>query len=190
MMKKIIICEHISLDGFVSGPNGEMDWINVDDELFEFVSRITQSADTGLYGRITWEMMDAYWPSAGDEPTASRHDKEHAQWYNSVLKVVLSRSKKGSEQEKTMFLSDEVENSLKKLKETGNKNIVVFGSATAMQPLMKAGLIDECWLFVNPVLLGKGKPLFQNVNPEKLKFLEAKNFRNGVTGMHYQFGTR
>jgi dihydrofolate reductase len=86
---------HTSLDGFVGGPNGEMDWIDVDDEMFEYAGQRTREADTALYGRVTYQMMESYWPTAGDQPTATKHDIEHSKWYNSVAKVVVSRTMKG-----------------------------------------------------------------------------------------------
>lgn len=83
---------HTSLDGFVAGPNGEMNWIQVNEEIFNFVPTLTEQADTALYGRVTYEMMQSYWPTAGDQPNASKHDKEHSAWYNKVSKIVLSRT--------------------------------------------------------------------------------------------------
>ena len=89
-MKKLFFLMHTSLDGFVAGPNGEMNWIKLDEELFDFVAAMTAKADTALYGRVTYEMMQGYWPAAGKQPNASKHDKEHSAWYNQVSKVVLS----------------------------------------------------------------------------------------------------
>src|ERR1700733_12050892 len=89
-MRKLIFFMHTSLDGFVAGPNGEMNWINVNETMFDFIGTMTAQADTALYGRVTYEMMQGYWPTAGDKPGASKHDKEHSNWYNSVSKVVLS----------------------------------------------------------------------------------------------------
>ena len=83
---------HTSLDGFVAGPNGEMNWIYVDDALFDFVATMTDKADTALYGRVTYEMMQGYWPTAGDQPDASKHDKEHSAWYNKVPKIVFIKN--------------------------------------------------------------------------------------------------
>jgi len=93
-MRKIISFMHISLDGFVAGPNGEMNWINVDQEIFDFVGKRISTGDTALYGRVTYEMMENYWPAAGAKPTATRHDIEHSKWYNNVQKVVLSKTLK------------------------------------------------------------------------------------------------
>src|SRR5689334_21295359 len=94
-MRKLISSMHISLDGFVGGPNGEMDWIHVDADLFDFVGKMTDNADAALYGRKTYEMMEGYWPTAGDQPNASKHDIEHSTWYNKVQKIVISNTLAG-----------------------------------------------------------------------------------------------
>ena len=83
---------HISLDGFVAGPNGEMNWIKADQEIFDYVGKRISEGDTALYGRVTYQMMENYWPTAGEKPTATRHDIEHAKWYSKVHKVVLSNT--------------------------------------------------------------------------------------------------
>src|SRR3954470_7621374 len=89
-MRNLIFFMHTSLDGFVAGLKGEMDWIKVDEEIFDFVATITDKADTALYGRVTYEMMQGYWPTAGQQPNASKHDIEHSAWYMNVQKIVLS----------------------------------------------------------------------------------------------------
>src|SRR4029077_19290950 len=91
-MGNLIFFMHTSLDGFVAGLNGEMDWINLDDAMFDFVATMTNQADAALYGRVTYEMMQSYWPKAGEQPNASKHDKEHSEWYNRVSKIVLSKT--------------------------------------------------------------------------------------------------
>jgi dihydrofolate reductase len=91
-MRHLIFFMHTSVDAFVAGPQGEMDWIRVDEELFDFVGMMTSKADAALYGRVTYEMMQSYWPDAGNQPNASKHDIEHSAWYNTVPKIVLSRT--------------------------------------------------------------------------------------------------
>lgn len=81
-----------------------MDWINVSEEMFEYAARETAEADTALYGRVTYEMMQAYWPTAADKPNATKHEIEHSQWYNTVTKVVISKTMKGQELEKTNII--------------------------------------------------------------------------------------
>src|SRR5579875_70003 len=105
-MRKIISFMHISLDGFVAGVNGEMDWIKVDEEIFDHVGKRISEGDTALYGRITYQMMEAYWPTAGNEPGASKHDIEHSQWYKNAHKIVLSETMKGEDVKNTTIISD------------------------------------------------------------------------------------
>src|ERR1700744_6765381 len=89
-MRRIISFMHISLDGFVAGPSGEMNWIKLSEEIFDHVGKRIGETDTALYGRVTYEMMENYWPTAGDKLGASKHDKEHSKWYKNAHKVVLS----------------------------------------------------------------------------------------------------
>lgn len=186
-MRNLIFFMHTSLDGFVAGLNGEMDWINIDDEMFDFVATMTDKADTALYGRVTYEMMQNYWPTAGEQPNASKHDKEHSAWYNKVPKIVLSKTISEKGLENTTFINDHLADSINRIKNQDGKNILIFGSPRASHSLLSLGLIDEFWLFVNPVLLGHGIPLFKDVNETtKLKLIETKMFSCGVIALHYE----
>jgi dihydrofolate reductase len=186
-MRRLIYFMHSSLDGFVSGTNGEMNWITVDDEIFDFVATMTDQADTALYGRTTYQMMEAYWPTAAEKPSASKHDKEHAAWYNQVSKVVLSRTMKETGLKNTRVFSDNLEENINKLKQQSGKNILIFGSPGASHSLLKYGLIDEFWIFMNPILLGQGIPLFKNISKTVLlELLEVKKFNSGVIALHYR----
>jgi len=186
-MRNLVYFMHSSLDGFVAGSNGEMDWITVDDELFDFVTTMTDQADTALYGRVTYQMMEAYWPTAGDQPNASRHDKEHSIWYKNVAKVVLSKTLNETGLLNTKVISDNLSENINKIKQQSGKNILIFGSPGASHSLLNAGLVDEFWIFVNPILLGQGFPLFKNV-PKliKLRLLDTKTFTSGVIALHYR----
>ncbi len=178
---------HTSLDGFVAGLNGEMDWINVDDSMFDFVATMTDKADTALYGRVTYEMMQSYWPTAGEQPNASKHDKEHSAWYSKVSKIVLSKTISEKGLDNTIVISDQLAENINKIKKQDGKNILIFGSPTASHSLMSHGLIDEFWLFVNPILLGQGVPLFKDISETtKLKLIETKTFSCGVIALHYE----
>ena len=178
---------HTSLDGFVAGPNGEMNWIKIDEEIFDFVGTMTDKADAALYGRVTYQMMQSYWSTAGDAPNASKHDKEHSAWYNHVSKIVLSRTLHEEGLENTRVISDELVENINAIKKQDGKNILIFGSPTASQSLLSLGLIDEFWLFVNPILLGQGKPLFRDIHETiPLKLTESKTFACGVIALHYE----
>ncbi len=179
---------HISLDGFVAGPNGEMDWIKVDQEIFDYVGQRIGEGDTALYGRVTFEMMESYWPTAGDKPGATKHDIEHSKWYSNVRKVVLSRtmdpdSYRGTN---TTIISNNLSDHINELKQTAGEDILLFGSPTATHALMEQNLIDGYWLFVNPIVLGEGIPLYKNIRQKtRLKLLSTRLFNCGVVELSY-----
>jgi dihydrofolate reductase len=186
-MRKIVLSLHTTLDGFVAGPNGEMDWIKLDDEMFDLVGTFTNEADTALYGRVTYEMMEGYWPTAADQPNATKHDKEHSTWYNRIQKVVISKTMRGQDINKTTIISDNVATEIEKLKNEEGENILIFGSPSAAHTLMEHNLIDEYWLFVNPILLGEGIPVFSKIkNRVDLEIVNVVRFDSGVTGLNYR----
>ncbi len=186
-MRNLIFFMHTSLDGFVAGANGEMNWIKLDDTMFDFVATMTDQSDTALYGRVTYEMMQSYWPKAGEQPNASKHDKEHSSWYNKVSKVVLSRTMHEAGLHNTKVIGDQLSENINKIKQQEGKNILIFGSPGSSQSLLNEGLIDEFWLFVNPIILGKGMPLFKNMtSATKLKLADSKTFASGVIALHYK----
>ena len=186
-MRNLIFFMHTSLDGFVAGPKGELNWVTVNEEIFDFVATMTAKADTALYGRVTYEMMQGYWPDAGKKPNASKHDKEHSAWYNNVSKVVLSTTMSGNGLANTKVISDQLADNINEIKNQDGKNILIFGSPGASHSLLGEGLVDEFWLFVNPVLLGEGIPLFKGVTETtKLKLVETKTFSCGVIALHYE----
>ncbi|MES2108384.1 MAG: dihydrofolate reductase family protein [Bacteroidota bacterium] len=185
-MRKLVSFMHISLDGFAAGPNGEMGWIKLDEDLFDYAGNQTACSDMGIYGRVTYELMEAYWPTAADKPKASKHDKEHAEWYNRVQKVVVSTTMRGVEKDKTTIISDDIANRVAVLKQMEGEEITMFGSPGLSHTLMHHDLIDEYWLFINPILLGEGIPFFKDINQHtKLKLVENTAFKCGVVCLHY-----
>lgn len=185
-MRKIFSFMHISLDGFVAGPNGEMDWIKVDEEIFDHVGKRISEGDTALYGRLTFEMMENYWPTAADKPTATNHDIEHSKWYSKVQKVVLSKTMNSAGLINTKIISDNLSDRINEIKQQEGEDILLFGSPTATHSLMQQNLIDGYWLFVNPIILGQGIPLFVGIKDKiKLKLLTTYQFTCGVTELNY-----
>ncbi len=187
-MRKIISFMHISLDGFVAGPNGEMNWIKVDEEIFDHVGIRIRETDSALYGRATYEMMENYWPNAGDEPNASKHDIDHSKWYNKAHKIVLSKTMRDADLPNTTIISDNLSDRISKIKQQAGTEILLFGSPTATHSLIQQNLIDGYWLFVNPIILGQGIPLFVDIKEKiKLKHLPAtRQFACGVTELNYE----
>jgi dihydrofolate reductase len=192
-MRKIISFMHISLDGFVAGLNGEMDWIKVDEEIFDYVGKRISEGDTALYGRVTYQMMENYWPTAGDKPTATRHDIEHSKWYSKVHKVVLSKTLKEAGLTNTKIIGNNLSDGINEIKQSrpasggsGSEEILLFGSPTATHSLIQLNLIDGYWLFINPIILGRGIPLFVDIKEKiKLKLLTTRQFTCGVTALNY-----
>jgi dihydrofolate reductase len=187
-MRKIISFMHISLDGFVAGPNGEMDWIKANEEIFDHVGKRICKGDTALYGRVTYQMMESYWPAAGNKPDATKHETGHSKWYNSIQKLVLSKTMKGEQLPNTTIISDQLSDRIMEIKQMGegSKEILLFGSPSATHSLMQLNLIDGYWLFVNPVILGSGIPLFTNIKQKiKLQLLTTCSFDCGVTELNY-----
>ena len=185
-MRKIISFMHISLDGFVTGLNGEMEWIKVDEEIFDYGAKRISEGNTALYGRVTYEMMENYWPTAADKPTATRHDIEHSKWYSKVHKIVLSKTIKDEGLTNTTIISDNLYENLNEIKQQAGNDILLFGSPTATHSLIQQNLIDGYWLFVNPIILGQGIPLFVNIKDKiKLKLLTTRQFTCGVTELNY-----
>ncbi|HNV29614.1 MAG TPA: dihydrofolate reductase family protein [Cyclobacteriaceae bacterium] len=192
-MRNIISFMHISLDGFVAGPNGEMDWIKANEEIFDYVGKRISEYDTALYGRVTYQMMENYWPTAADKPTATRHDIEHSRWYRKVNKLVLSKTMKDEGLTNTKIISDNLKDRINELKQSrpssgasGSNEILLFGSPTATHSLIQQNLIDGYWLFVNPIILGRGIPLFVDIKEKiKLKLLNTRPFTCGVTELNY-----
>jgi dihydrofolate reductase len=185
-MRKIISFMHMSLDGFVAGPNGEMNWIKVDEEIFDHVGKRIGESDTALYGRVTYQMMQNYWPAAGDRPDASKHDIEHSKWYNNARKVVLSKTMEGAGLTDTTIISDNLSDRINEIKQQAGGEILLFGSPAATHSLIQLNLIDGYWLFVNPIILGQGIPLFAGIKDKiKLKLLGSRQFTCGVTALNY-----
>ncbi len=177
---------HTSLNGFVADANGSMSWVNVDQEMFDLALERTLAADTALYGRITFGMMEAYWPTAADQPHATKHDIEHSEWYNQVSKVVVSKTLKSTALKNTSIISENLIDEIRNLKQLDGKEIIMFGSPSLIHQLTAENLIDDYWLFVNPILLGSGIPLFKPFNQSiNLKLISTQIFPSGVICLHY-----
>ena len=185
-MGKLVSSMLVTLDSFVAGPNGELDMFKVDQEFFDASESLTDQSDTVLYGRSTYELMQSYWPTAADKPDATSHDINHAAWYKRVDKIVLSTTLKDPPPN-TRIISNNISAEITQLKQETPKNIQIFGSPGAVRSLIQDNLIDEYWIFVAPVILGQGIPLFGlGSNRINLKLLSSKVFRSGIIALHYE----
>ena len=159
-MRKLTLIAHISLDGLVAGSKGELDDFDANEENLGFVCELTEEADTALFGRISYQLLDRYWPTAGDRPNATKGEIAYSNWYNNAKKIVISKTMPSANVNNTTIISENIPGRIIKVKEQPGKSILIFGSPAASQSLMPLNLIDDYWIFVNPVIFGKGIPLF------------------------------
>lgn len=189
-MRKIVSFVHVSLDGFVASSDegmASLGWISLSDDLFGYVEQRIQQTDTALYGRVTYQMMESYWPTAADQPAATKHDHEHSRWYKQARKIVLSKTLEEKNHANTKIISSNLTGEITKLKQGTGSEILLFGSPSATHALMAENLIDEYWLFINPILLGQGIPLFKNIKDRTaLALVKSKIFASGVVCLHYE----
>lgn len=185
-MGKLTLFMHISLDGYAAGMNEQMEWIHVDDEIFDHGAERIYATDTAVYGRKTYQLMQSYWPTAADQSNPSRHDIEHSKWYKLVRKVVLSKTLKEEKLTNTKVISRNLVDEINLLKQNTEKEILLFGSPTAGHSLMAADLVDAFWFYINPILLGNGIPVFNNNETiTHLSLIKSTAFSSGVVCLDY-----
>lgn len=184
-MREIIVFENITLDGFIAGPNGEIDWAVHDDEVTELSRQGRSSVDTFLFGRITYDMMSGFWPTAAGKAA----NPTYAEILNTAPKVVFSRTLKEPSWQATRVLDDLKKEGIVALKEHPGAGIMILGSASIVQELAAIGMIDEYQLIVNPVVLGKGLRLFQaSAGRSQLHLAETRTFGSGLVFLRYRTG--
>ncbi|TKC06193.1 dihydrofolate reductase family protein [Pedobacter frigoris] len=186
-MRKIIQIVHTSIDGFVAGPNGNLDWFENAGEHLEFVNELIKSSDSALFGRTTYEMFNDYWPIAKDDVNSSQAEVQFAKWYDSATKIMLSKSQESLNIENTIVISSDVPETIQKMKSGPGKDIIIFGSPAVGQLLTDLHLIDEYWIFINPVFFRSGVPLFSTPGKKKkLHLIETNTISNGEVALHYR----
>jgi dihydrofolate reductase len=185
-LAKLIILMHISFDGFAATPNGGIDWIKHDEEIFEYVSKHISKVGTGIYGPITFHMMESYWPGVLNDPQSGDREIKHARWYQTARKIICSRTLKHLENKEAELIQTNLEQGIQRIKLQSEKDMMVFGSPRLTQALARLDLIDEYLLNVNPILLGGGIRLFEDLPITKLELKSATTFSSGVVGFHYK----
>lgn len=177
-MRKVIMWDMVSVDGFFEAPGHDIGWFVFEDELAAYIGETQLEAGTLLFGRLTYELMAAYWPSA---------EGEIATFMNNVEKFVFSRTLEGADWNNTTLVSGDPVAEVEKLKQRDGGTIFIYGSADFAATLTAKGLVDEYRLGINPVLLGKGTPLFQNIRDRtKLALTQVRPLKSGVVILHYQ----
>jgi dihydrofolate reductase len=185
-VRKVIYSMGVSLDGFIAGPGGEIDWSAPEEELHRFHNQQTRELGAHFCGRRLYETM-VYWETAGENPSLSEHELEFARIWKALPKIVFSRTLEAVEGNASLR-RDAIAEEVARLKQQPGKDLAVGGAGLA-GAFMKLGLIDEFRLFVSPVLLGDGTPFFPG--PEKridLELLETRTFGESVVYLRYRRG--
>ena len=192
-MRRIVMFNWVSIDGFFAGPNGEMDWIlrdpKVDKALRESGTDDGDSAsmgsDTMLLGNVTYTLFENSWPNIVKDPNAPEELHKMAEEVTRMTKIVFSKSRKDVTWENSKLLRGNLVEEVEKLKQGDGSAILIFGSGTIVQQLTDAGLIDEYFIAVTPVVIGKGKILFHDVEKRNLRLVESKQFQSGNVLLRY-----
>ncbi len=183
-MRKLVYSFNVSLDGFIEGPNQELDWSIIDEELHTFINDQQSEIGVYLYGRRLYELMSAYWPTADLDTSNPGYVIEFAQIWKRMEKIVFSGTLEEVEGNTRLVKGDAIEEVIR-LKNQPGKALAI-GGPTLAASVLQHGLIDEYQLFVHPVVLGGGTPMFPAVDhPIKLRLIEAHMFRSGVVFLRY-----
>lgn len=182
-MRKLFSFNMVTLDGFFEGLNQDISWHHVDDEFNQFAIEQTSSVGSLLFGRVTYELMASYWPTSA----AIIDDPIIADLMNSLPKIVFSRTLQKVEWNNTRLVRDHVAEEVTQLKGQSGKDLAIFGSANLLSSLVLMDLVDEHRIMVNPVVLGRGTPLFQGITERlELTLLKTKTFASGNVLLYYQ----
>ncbi len=185
-MRKIVMFNRISMDGFFAGPNGEShEWFVQDQNVGEAAHEMMEP-DTVLFGRVTYQLFEGHWPKVEADPKAPKEEQATAKELRNMNKIVFSKTLKGVNWENSELIKGDLIDEVKKLKQGNGSDMVIFGSGTIVQQLTTHGLIDEYVFVVTPVILGAGKSLFKEVDKLNLKLLETRDFKSGNVILHYK----
>lgn len=181
-MRKLILFNMMTLDGFFAGAHGELDWHVVDEEFQTFAMQQLESVDTLLFGRKTYQMMASYWTTEA----AREKDPSIGAKMNETAKIVVSRTLDRAMWGNSKLLKEKVADEVAGMKRQPGRDMIILGSANLAATLTRNSLIDEYRIMLNPVVLGSGKPLFQVVEGSlRLKLLESRAFRSGNVLLTY-----
>ena len=186
-MRKIVVQLCVSLDGYIEGPHGELDWHRVDEELHSHFNQYLGSMGAFLNGRVMHELMAAYWPTADQDPDAPAPVAEFARIWRDMPKLVYSKTLPQANLDwNATVVRDVVPEEVRLLKEEPGGDLAL-GGADLAATFLRHGLIDEYRLYVQPVVIGAGKPLFpQGTARTDFQLLESRTFSNGVELLRYQ----
>lgn len=179
-MRKILVSNMISLDGFFAGVDGDISWHTVDDEFNAYALELLSTIDTILFGKTTYQIFEDFWPRALVDPHTSPDDRKVAQYIQDAKKIVFSHTMKDTHWENVSIQPQVNAQFISELKIQNGKDIVIFGSGTLVSQLTQLKLIDEYRFIISPTILGDGKKMFTEVDhPLHLHLTQQRSFKNG-----------
>ena len=184
-MAKLIYVSNVSLDGYIEDEHGSLDWTEPDDEVFVFITDLVRSVGTFVYGRRLYESM-AVWETDPVLAAQSELTVDFANVWEAADKVVYSTTLEAVSTAKTRLERSFDPDSVRDMKASATSDLTVGGANLAAHAF-KAGLVDECQLFIHPVLIGGGKPALPSGTRAELELLDERRFRNGVIYLRYRF---
>lgn len=188
-MRKIIYSLMVSLDGFVEGPNGELGWSEPGPELHKHFNDLYLNSefDTSIYGRKLYDLMSEYWPYQEDNPDTHEVEQEFSKVWKNLRKFVYSTTLEHVKWNSELVREiDPIK--IRQLKHQSGGHIDI-GGATLAAEFIKQNLVDECWLYIHPKILGGGKPMFPKSHNFQLTFIDSEPFPCGVVLLKYKFIT-
>jgi dihydrofolate reductase len=185
-MRKIIMFNRVSMDGFFAGPNGESHEWFVQDQEVDKAAHEMMEPDTVLFGRVTYELFENHWPKMAKDPKAPKEAKATADELNKMNKVVFSKTLNEVTWENSLLIKGKLAEEVRKLKQGRGADMVIFGSGTIVNQLTDEQLIDEYLFVLTPVILGEGKTFFEHVKKLDLELLETRGFASGNVMVHYK----
>lgn len=186
-MKKLKLQVQISVDGFIAGPNGEMDWLtwNATEDFIQYVTELTDSCDTMLLGRKLADGFIPYWTDITTRPEDPQYS--FARKMVDMPKIVFSKSLNKSIWGNTEIAKKDLATEVNRLKQQSGKDIVMYGGAEFVTSVIEANLIDEYHLFVNPAAAGKGMSIFGGLEkPRQLNLIKVTPLKNGIVILCYR----
>jgi dihydrofolate reductase len=183
-MRKLIVFNMMSLDGFIADSKGDMSWAHKHDEEWNsFVAGNASGEGVLVFGRVTYDMMASYWPT----PVASQNSPVVAKRMNELPKIVFSRNMQAASWQNTTLLKGNLAEEVKRLKSQPGADMVILGSASVVAQLTAARLIDDYQIALSPIVLGGGKSMFANLADKAgLKLKDSRTFKNGNVFLTYQ----
>jgi dihydrofolate reductase len=190
-MRKLVVLMHVSLDGYTAPADGSLEWTfrGMNEEISQAANALLSDVDVALYGRQTYQGMQGYWTTVPGNPESTPDEIEHARWVEQISKIVFSTTLETADWNNSKLIKDHIAEEINALKQQPGQTLMIFGSPRLVHSLihLDPGLIDEYRLFLHPIVLGDGVPLFKDVKESmNLNLIDSKTFGNGVVHLRYQ----